>query len=124
MNYKGVIIEESLEYKDVLKELNIVITKVEEVTERHQTPNLKQWTLHTVEIEEAQAEKIAGELAKTILDKWYADYKNEKTHYIIFENKIFRVDRTSKEQYEEASRYGIAQGIPDYQVDFTKNLVS
>ena len=34
MNYKGVIIEESLENKDVLKDVTILSTKVEEVTER------------------------------------------------------------------------------------------
>ena len=34
MSYKGVIIEESLENKDVLKDVTILSTKVEEVTER------------------------------------------------------------------------------------------
>jgi len=32
MNYEGVIIEESLENKDVLKDILILRTKVEEVT--------------------------------------------------------------------------------------------
>lgn len=50
MDYKGVIIEESLENKDVLDHVTIVSTKVEPVTTGHQTPWVKQWTLHTVEI--------------------------------------------------------------------------
>ena len=37
MNYKGVIIEESLENKDVLKEVVILATKVEPVIEKHKT---------------------------------------------------------------------------------------
>jgi hypothetical protein len=37
-NYQGVIIEESLENKEVLKKVKIVSTKVEKVTNEHQTP--------------------------------------------------------------------------------------
>ncbi len=49
-NFTGVIIEESLTDKSVLDEVKIIKTKVEPVTEKHQTPQVKQWTLHTVEI--------------------------------------------------------------------------
>lgn len=121
-NYKGVIIEESLAKKDVLKKVKIVSTKVEEVTDEHQTPWLLQWTLHTVEIPENEAQTIAEEISKSLdyshNSSWYADYKNETHHYIIFRDKIFYTDRTSKEQYDEAKRFGISLGIPEYQVDF------
>ena len=63
MNYKGVIIEESLGSKNVLKDIVILSTKVEQVTEKHKTPWLKQWTLHTVEILEEIADQIAEKLA-------------------------------------------------------------
>jgi len=53
---------------------------------------------------------------------WYADFKNETTHYIIFRNRVFKIDRTKKEQYDEATRYGISLGIPDYQVDFSPHI--
>ena len=122
MNYKGVIIEESLANKDVLKKVKILSTKVEKVTDEHQTPWLSQWTLHTVEIPENEAQAIAEEISKSLDyshdSSWYADYKNDTHHYIIFQNKIFYIDRKSKEQYDEAKRYGISLGIPEYQVDF------
>lgn len=38
MDYKGVIIEESLQDKSVLCTVKIVDTKVEPITSRHQTP--------------------------------------------------------------------------------------
>jgi len=120
-NFKGVIIEESLEKKDILKKLKILKTEVEKVTEKHQTPYLKQWTLHTIEIPEENAEEIAEEIGKSldsVHDDWYADFKNEKYHFIIFLNKVFKVDRSSKEQYDEVKKYGISIGIPDYQLDF------
>lgn len=50
MEYRGVIIEESLENKDILKDVKILETKVEKVVEEHKTPWIKQWTLHTVAI--------------------------------------------------------------------------
>lgn len=120
MNYKGVIIEESLENKDILKDVKISDTKVEEVVEEHKTPWIKQWTLHTVEIPENQAKDVAEKISKTLDSKhdWYADFKNDTHHYIIFRDKVFYIDLKSKEQYDEAKNYGISLGIPEYQVDF------
>ena len=120
MDYEGVIIEESLESKDILKDVKILETKVEEATEEHKTPWIKQWTLHTIKIPENQAKSVARKISK-VLDSehnWYADFKNNSHHYIIFRNKVFFVDILSKKQYDEAKRYGISLGIPDYQVDF------
>lgn len=120
MNYKGVIIEESLENKDILKDVEILETKVEGVTEEHKTPWIKQWTLHTVEILENQVKDVAEKISKALDSEhdWYADFKNDTHHYIIFRNKVFYIDRKSKEQYNEAKHYGISLGIPEYQVDF------
>lgn len=119
-NYKGVIIEESLENKDVLKHINILSTKIEQVIEKHKTPWLKQWTLDNIEISESEAENVALEISKSLESKhsWYADFKNKTTHFIIFRNKIFKIDRTNKDQYDEAKEYGISLYIPPYQVDF------
>ncbi len=126
MKYQGVIIEESLENKDLLKKIKILLTKVEKVVEEHKTPWLSQWTLHTVEIAENEAEAIAQEISKSLDHNhggsWYADFKNNTHHYIIFRDKIFYIDRKSEEQYDEARHYGISLGIPEYQVDF-KNFV-
>lgn len=126
MNYKGVIIEESLENKDILSNVKILSTKVEKVTEKHKTPWLSQWTLYTVEIPEKEAKEIANEISKS-LDRnhggsWYADFKNDTHHYIIFRDRVFYIDRKSKEQYDEAKRYGISLGIPEYQVDFHPDI--
>jgi len=120
--YAGVIIEESLKKKDILKKIKILATKVEKVTPEHHTPHLKQWTLHTVQIAEQQADKVAKELSRqltTTHGHWYADFKNTKYHCIIFHNKIFRVDRSKKEQYNAVVNYGLTLGIPEYQLDFS-----
>ncbi len=123
-NFNGVIIEESLEDKDVLKKINILKTKIEQVTEKHKTPWIKQWTLHTVEVSENRAGDVAEEISKSLDSKhnWYADFKNNSYHYIIFHGKVFFIDRKSREQYDKAKKYGISLGIPEYQVDFHPNI--
>lgn len=126
MSYLGTIIEESLENNDVLRKVTILSTEVEQVTDEHKTPWLKQWTLHKVEISEGKADEVAEEISKNIdvsqQSSWYADYKNNEWHYIIFPNKVFKIDRTSEEQYKEAREYGISLGIPEYQVDFSPEI--
>ena len=61
-------------------------------------------------------EKIIS--GKKKLELRLADFKNDTHHYIIFRDKVFYIDRKSKEQYDEAKRYGISLSIPEYQVDF------
>lgn len=124
MNYTGVIIEESLEDKGVLEDVKILETEVEPVTEKHKTPWIKQWTLNTVEIPESLADSVAKKISQS-LDRehsWYAEYKNHDFHYIIFRDKVFKVGRSKKEQYDEVTKYGITLGIPDYQLDFSPHI--
>lgn len=126
MNYYGTIIEESLRDKSILTDFKITATRFSPVEEKDKTPWLKKWTLHSVEIPEAKAGEIAKKLSRALDSKhsgsWYADYKNEKWHYVIFLNKIFKVDRTKKEEYDEVTRYGITLGIPGHQLDFSPEI--
>ena len=109
-----------------IKDVKILETKVEKVTQEHRTPWLKQWTLHSVEVSEQRVEEISNNISKSLDTKhqgsWYADFKDSSHHYIIFPSKVFFIDRTSEEQYKEASKYGISLGIPEYQVDFAPNV--
>src|SRR6185369_14816146 len=120
-NFKGTIIEESLEDKSVLNKVKILSTKVEDVTERHQTHWIKKWTLHKVEIDAKEVEAIAELISKS-LDKerkhsWYADFKNEDLHYVVYRDKVFKINRTNSKEYAQAREYGLALGIPPYQID-------
>lgn len=119
--YSGCIIEESLTNKDVLKEFIITKTNVEKVTEESNTPDLDVWTMHIVEIDEDKIESIVPLLSKSIDGSrknggWYTDLKSDDWHYIIFSGKVFKVDRSSVEQYEQAKEYGMSIGIPEYQL--------
>lgn len=121
-NFRGVIIEESLRDPSLLSRVKILSTRTSEVTEKHKTPWLKKWTLHSVEIQRAAVEEISKAISENIDEhhshSWYADYDDGEVHYIIFPRKIFRIDMRSEAQYAEAKKYGIGLGIPPYQVDF------
>lgn len=119
--YSGCIIEESLTNKNVLKEFIITRTNVEKVTEESNTPDLDAWTMHIVEIAEDKIESIVPLLSKSIDGSrkngdWYTDLKSDDWHYIIFSGKVFKVDRSNGEQYEQAKEYGMSIGIPEYQL--------
>jgi len=119
MVYKGVIIEESLGDKSILGKVKIIETKVEPITPEHKTPWLKQWTLHTVEIPEEKSDEIAQDISKSLDNEhtsWYADYKNENYHYIIYSGKTFKVDLQNPVLYKTAKEYGLSIGIPEYQL--------
>jgi len=116
--YKGNIIEESLSDKSVLKEINIISMRVEKVADEHQTPWLSQWTLNTIEVSGSQADNLAEKLSKALDPEhgWYIDYRNDKYHYVIFKNKVFKLDRSKKSDYDEMIKYGLHVGTPDYQL--------
>lgn len=125
MYYKGDIIEESLQDKSILDDVKIINTRVEKVIERHRTPWLKKWTLHFVEVPEEKAESFSKRVQKALETKhaaWYVDYKNETWHYIIFPDKIFKIDRKDPKGNAEARAHGISLGIPEYQVDFSPEV--
>lgn len=118
MKFKGDIIEESLIDKGVLGGVNIISTRVSKVTNDSQTPWLTQWTIHTVEISENQADDLAEKL-RSALDPnhgWYIDYRNEQFHYVIFKNKVFKINRGEKSEYDAMIQYGVSIGTPDYQL--------
>ena len=120
--YKGVIIEESLKDLSPLQDVKILSTKISVVRKKHKTPWLKKWTLHTVEIDGKEVEIIAEKISKNLdsahSHSWYADFDDGEVHYIVFPNRVFKIDMKSQKQYEEAKIYGLSLGIPPYQVDF------
>ena len=125
MNFTGIIIEESLTDKSVLDDVKIVSTEVEPTTNEHKTPWVSQWTMHTVEITPEKVVEVTEKISRA-LDRehnWYADFKTDKEHFIVYRDKVFHItDRSDKVQYDEATAYGISIGIPDYQVDFSPHI--
>ena len=122
MNFKGVIIEESLKSKKLLDNIEIIETRIEKVGKRHKTPWLKKWTLHTVSIPQNKTGEIAKKISQN-LDyehgtSWYADFNNGEEFFVIYKDRIFKWKKGDREGPQQAKDYGISLGIPEYQVDF------
>lgn len=122
MSYQGVIIEESLTDPSVLKEVHVLWSVVEPVTAEDGTPELDHWTLHTFEVDDTQAEALAKRLCDGLDDgkrgHWFADFKNDAKHYVVFPGKIFCVDRSETDAYKPVTLYGLSVGIPAQQLAF------
>ncbi len=125
MNYRGVIIEESLTDLDIFKDVEIIETNVVPVSARHGTPWIREWTKRTVEVPEADIGAFTERLSKAIdaahAGSWYADLKNDEYHYIVFSDKVFQVPVGHPEEYAEVVAYGLSLGIPREQLDFTRS---
>lgn len=119
-NFKGVIIAESLQDKSVLNKLLIIKTDIEIVTKSHQTPWLKQWTLHTVEIPFDTMDETAKEIQNSLEKQhnWYAHFWNNDSLCVIFRDKIYKLPKDDKNTWQEAIEYGISLGIPKQQLEF------
>lgn len=105
MKYTGCLIEESLKDKSILDEFEIVDTIIDDGVS------------YIVEIDESKVEEIVPRLKDAMVDapQWYCDLKCYDYHYIIYNDRIFKVDRDCPEQYEEAKEYGLKRNIPaDY----------
>lgn len=126
MDYKGVIIEESLSESNILGELQIVDTYIGKTTARESTPWLNQWTLHTVIIPETKIDeyaiRLSGLIDKKHINSWYCDFRNKAYHYVIFSSKVFKLDRTKRQDYLEMRKYGIELGTPENQLPSYNDL--
>ncbi len=120
MNYRGIIIEESLVNTDIIKNFQLISQEIEKVEEAHETPWLEQWTCDEVEIADDQIDQAVEELSRLIdtehIGNWYCDFKNEDWHYVVFSNKVFKIDRKDKEDYAAMREYAMGIGLPEHQL--------
>ena len=126
MSYKGVIIEESLSDSKIVKELEVIDTYIGRTTAREATPWLEQWTLQTVIIPEEKIEECTSRLSELIdknhCESWYCDFRNDEFHYVVFSNKVFKLDRKKKQDYSNMGTYGIEIGLPEHQLPSFNDL--
>jgi hypothetical protein len=101
--YKGIIIEESLEDKNLTKKMQILDTKVAGT-----------WTIRTILISKSD---IDG-LMPYIKQGWYAHFWHGGEMIVIFKDKIFKFKHNEPASWREAIGYGISIGIPRKQLDF------
>jgi len=104
--YKGIVVEESLEDKNILQDMEILSTSVSETLG---------WHICTVLASKKNFEKFS----KTIKNgKWYAHFWNGRDVVVIFYAKTFQFNFDDKSTWKPVLHYGRSLGIPDEQLDF------
>jgi len=118
--YRGLLLKESLESVDLLKDEDIKISRIEnwDVGDRAADFQPDTWTAVFIEGKVENIERVARKISKTILPKWYANLSDEYTEFVIFRNKIFKHKKGDKADAREAIEYGKSVGIPEYQLDW------
>ncbi|MFH1211549.1 MAG: hypothetical protein V1659_01320 [Candidatus Woesearchaeota archaeon] len=107
--YKGVIVEESLEDNRVLNDLEIIkfeISKEENPANR--------WHLYTIRVSKEEI----GRLSENIKPKWYAHFWKGRNVIAIFKGKKFEFNFDDKSSWKSVVEYGLSLGIPKEQLDF------
>ena len=102
--YKGIIIRESLEDKNLTRKMQILDTKVAGT-----------WTIDTILISKTDIEGLAPYIKQ---GPWYAHFWHGNEVLAVFRDKIFKFQHSQKPSWREAIGYGISIGIPVKQLDF------
>ena len=120
MFYTGAIIRESLTDTSVLNDLELVTREVEKVDEDMKTPWLDVWTIDTVKIPENKIAEVCQQLSLVIddsnCDDWYADFRNDDWLYVVFKNRVFKIDRHNPDSYAAMKTYALSHNLPEYQL--------
>lgn len=132
MDYIGIIIEESLTDSKIIDELKVISKVEEKVTKEHNTPWLQKWTMYTVSIPQDKITEYTERLSKLIdtskCNDWFTDFKNYEYHYIVFNNKVFKLNVNKIEDYVELEKYATSLGLPKNQmpnyIDAQNELIS
>ncbi len=109
-NYIGLIIEESLKDKSILKELEILDLKVTD-----DINPADRWHIYRVLVNKDQIKEI-----QKVIDvgKWYIDFKSETDVVIVYKDRIFEYKKGDVEGRERAVEFGRLIGVPEEQLGF------
>ncbi len=118
--YQGVIIEESLKDSHLLDNLTITGTKIEAVTPNHNTPHLKQWTVHSVEVDHNELDSVTKTISHNLQPAWYVHFYDSDNLVVVFADKVFAFAKKDKKGRAEVEEYGISLGIPAHQMDLAE----
>lgn len=117
MNYKGVIIEESLMSNELLKLCQIISTRVAYDDNPKTNAGEPKWTLHQVEVTRQNIDEVVSQLGRNLkLPNWWADLSLEDEVYIVFNNKIFKGGNYDLAFRKKVINYAHSLNLPEGQI--------
>jgi len=115
MVWEGVIIEESLESKDLLKLAKTVKTKKSTLESEEEKGFLH---FHHAEVSDGKKEEFVEEAKNAIKQGWYLHICKDGKMIVVFKGKSFEFTKLQKDKIEQAKKYGMSIGIIEEQVQF------
>ncbi len=114
MSWKGVIIEESLENKDLLKMVKIVNTKKSSLETEEGI-----LSFHRIEVNVSKKDEFVSKAKSAIKNVWYMHICKSGKMIVIFKNKSFEFTKDDG-NLEKARQYGLSIGIIRKRLGFEK----
>ena len=118
----GCVIGESLRVGATFAPEGVTISKVTraDVSAGATAAQPKLWTVIDFTSEHTDPDALAQALAASLLAEggWYADFRTDDEHVVVYADRIFRYDRTDAAGRAEAVEYGRSVGVPDHQLDW------
>lgn len=118
--FTGLIIKEGMRPDTMLEEIGLRIVKTKRwiIGERATEFQPKIWHAIFVEGAEERIDSVANKISRTLLPKWYANFSDTTTEYVVFPGKVFKHKKGDKEDATEAIEYGRSLGLPEHQLDW------
>jgi hypothetical protein len=117
--WRGCIIEESLEDKEVLKLIKILKSEVSNDSNQETNHGYKTWHIHEVEFFRTELDKIIDLLKNNLrVGKWWVDLSGKEEIAIVFRGKVFKGIKGDKEFKKRVNEYGRKIELPEEQLPF------
>ena len=107
--YKGCIVEESIDDNRVLNNLKTVKIRITDEADPE-----KRWHIYDSLVSEEEINKLHEHLKQS----WYMHFWKDNTMIVLFKGKKFTLDVNDKETWKPAIEYGLSINIPEEQLDF------
>jgi len=110
--WRGVVIEESLNEKSLLKKVRIIATKISKLEKENRI-----MTFHKIEIPDAEKQEYIENVKKLIKNSFYMHLCKGGEMIVVFKDKVFTFKKSDPELLK-AREYGKSVGIIAEQMPF------
>ena len=120
--YSGVVITQSLKPGTELTGVPLVVDRLvtfDKADAAEDQPT--RWTMIFFRVDDADAERLASWFADSLISEpgvWYADFRNDAEHFVIFPGRIFRYRLDDRDGRQQAVDHGRRLGVPETQLDW------
>jgi hypothetical protein len=120
--FRGRLLAESLRLGSDLTVPDLTLTRIgqRDVSSSAADSQPSVWTFVDFELPDHRADELAAQLARTLRPDggWYADFRSEAEHVVVFAGKAFRYRVGDRDALHEAQEHGRSVGVPEHQLDW------